>query len=100
LKPKWVDVDHKTANINIQDLKYKLGPTTKAGTALFHSRYLQSKAPFNRVDEASLVRVTNLTPGVNDNPSSTSLASFAVKMRCNCVDEASLVRVNQSDTRE
>ena len=29
LKPKWVDVDHKTANINIQDLKYKLSPSTK-----------------------------------------------------------------------
>jgi hypothetical protein len=29
LKPKWVDVDSKTANINLQDLKYKLGPNTK-----------------------------------------------------------------------
>ena len=29
LKPKWVDVDPKNANINLQDLKYKLSPNTK-----------------------------------------------------------------------
>lgn len=29
LKPKWVDVDPLTANINIQDLKCKLSPHTK-----------------------------------------------------------------------
>ena len=29
LKPKWVDVDPETANINLADLKCKLSPTTK-----------------------------------------------------------------------
>jgi dTDP-4-amino-4,6-dideoxygalactose transaminase len=29
LKLKWVDVDPKNANINLQDLKYKLSPNTK-----------------------------------------------------------------------
>ena len=29
LRPKWVDVDPKTANISLEDLKYKLSPTTK-----------------------------------------------------------------------